>query len=230
MQLQSQFLHPILSGRKVKVHSVSEGINNFRDAIICKRVLLVLDGVDDMDQIRAIFGRRDWFFPGSKIIITTRYAQLLRERELSIYNIRNIHSLNVDESLELFSLHAFGQDQPIEGYMKLSKRIADRSGGLPLALQTLGSYLSGRAMDVWESTLKKLIDIPHNEVFKKLRISYDDLQDNLDQNLFLHMACFFVGKEKDYIVRILDGCDFFTIVGIEYLVDRCLVQLVKIKW
>lgn len=81
-------------------------------------------------------GRRDWFFQGSKIIITTRYAQLLRERELSIYNIYNVHSLNVDESLELFSLHAFGQDQPTEDYMILSKRIADRSGGLPLALQT----------------------------------------------------------------------------------------------
>ncbi|CAN6556775.1 unnamed protein product [Malus baccata var. baccata] len=225
VQLQSKFLRDILSGRKVKVHSVSEGINKIRDAIICKRVLLVLDDVDDMDQIRAIFGRRDWFFPGSKIIITTRYAQLLRERELSIYNIYNVHSLNVDESLELFNLHAFGQDQPREGYLKLSKRIADRSGGLPLALQTLGSSLYGRDMDVWESTLDKLVDIPQNEVFKKLRISYDALQDNHDQNLFLHIACFFVGKEKDYIVRILDGCDFFTIVGIENLVDRCLVTI-----
>lgn len=61
MQLQLQFLYHILSGREVKIHSVSEGINKIRDAIISKRVLLVLDDVDDMHQIKSIFGMLDWF-------------------------------------------------------------------------------------------------------------------------------------------------------------------------
>lgn len=34
VQLQLQFLYHILSGREVKIHSVSEGINKIRDAII----------------------------------------------------------------------------------------------------------------------------------------------------------------------------------------------------
>ncbi|CAL9006549.1 unnamed protein product [Prunus brigantina] len=32
--------------------------------------------------------------------------------------------------------------------------------------------------------------------------------------------------DKDYIVKILDGCDFYTIVGIQNLIDRCLVTII----
>ncbi|KAL6275921.1 hypothetical protein ACE6H2_019522 [Prunus campanulata] len=226
VQLQLQFLYHILSGREVKIHSVSEGINKIRDAIISKRVLLVLDDVDDMHQIKAIFGMLDWFYPHSKIIITTRCAGLLRDHGLSTCKVYNVETMKANESLELFSWHAFGQAHPCEDYMKLSEMIADRCKGLPLALQVLGSSLFGRTIDVWKSALEKLKAIPNNEILQRLRISYDALQDNPhDQNLFLHIACFFVGKRKYYIVRVLDGCDFFTIVGIENLLDRCLVTV-----
>ncbi|KAI5322074.1 hypothetical protein L3X38_031146 [Prunus dulcis] len=226
VHLQIQFLHHIMSGREVKIHSVSEGIKKIRDAIISKTILLVLDDVDHMDQIDAIFFMQDWFCPGSKIMITTRCAGLLRGHQVAKSKVYDAETLDVDESLQLFSWHAFGQDHPIEGYISLSKRVEDRCGGLPLALQVLGSSLSGRRIDVWESTLEKLKTIPDNQIIKKLRISYDALQDNPDdQNLFLHIACFFVGQGKDYVVRILDGCNFFTIVGIENLVNRCLVTI-----
>ncbi|TQD84234.1 hypothetical protein C1H46_030212 [Malus baccata] len=59
----------------------------------------------------------------------------------------------------------------------------------------------------------------------KLRISYDSLPDDHDRKLFLHIACFLIGRDKNYIVRILDGCDFYTIVGIQNLIDRCLVTI-----
>ncbi|ONI00335.1 hypothetical protein PRUPE_6G083100, partial [Prunus persica] len=224
--LQRQFLHHIMSGREVKIHSVSEGNKKIRDAIISKPVLLVLDDVDHMKQIDAIFSMQDWFCPGSKIMITTRCAGLLRDHELSNCSVYNVETLKANESLELFSWHAFRQAHPREDWLKLSEMIADRCGGLPLALQILGSSLSGRTIDVWKSALEKLKAIPNNEILQRLRISYDALQDNPDdQNLFLHIACFFVGKRKDYIVRILDGCDFFTVVGIENLMDRCLVTV-----
>ncbi|KAM5585625.1 disease resistance protein RUN1-like [Rosa sericea] len=59
----------------------------------------------------------------------------------------------------------------------------------------------------------------------KLKISYDSLQDSHDKDLFLHIACFFVGKDRDYIVGILNGCEFCTVVGIQNLIDRCLVTI-----
>ncbi|CAL8999280.1 unnamed protein product [Prunus brigantina] len=216
VQLQLQFLYHILSGREVKIHSVSEGIKKNRDAIIPKRVLLVLDDVDDMHQIKSIFGMLDWFYLHSKIIITTRYAGLLRDHELSTCKVYNIETLKANESLELFSWHAFGQAHPCEDYMKLSEMIADGCKGLPLALQVLGSSQFGRTIDVWKSALEKLKAIPNNEILQRLRISYDAVQDNPhDQNLFLHL----------HASLVLDGCDFFTIVGIENLLDRCLVTV-----
>ncbi|KAI5344950.1 hypothetical protein L3X38_012827 [Prunus dulcis] len=75
------------------------------------------------------------------------------------------------------------------------------------------------------SALEKLEAIPNGEIVNKLRVSYDSLQYDHDRKLFLHIACFFIGKDKDYIVKILDGCGFYTIVGIQNLIDRCLVTI-----
>ncbi|KAK9911053.1 hypothetical protein M0R45_034977 [Rubus argutus] len=223
IQIQTQLLFNILNGRKVQIHNVSEGVSMLEDAVSSKRVLLFLDDLDHMDQLNALLSRRDRFYPGSKIVITTRNARLSKSRQVT--RVHTVESLYYNESLELFSWHAFGQDHPDEGYMEHSKLVAHQSGGLPLAIQILGSSLMGERIGVWESALKKLQSIPNSEIMGKLRICYDSLQDDHDQNLFLDIACFFVGKDKDYIVRILDGCDFYTIIGVQNLIDRCLVTV-----
>ncbi|KAB2595202.1 protein suppressor of npr1-1 [Pyrus ussuriensis x Pyrus communis] len=223
VQIQMQLLSDILIGRKVKIQTVSEGIIKIESAISSRKVLLVLDDVDHMDQLDAVLKMKDRFYPGSKILITTRRERLLRAHQVT--KVYKVETLNYNESLELFSWHAFGQDRPIENYMEHSKMVVQYSGGLPLALKVLGSSLSGESIDVWESALEKLKVIPNGEIMNKLRISYDNLQDDHDQKLFLHIACFLIGRDKNYIVRILDGCDFFTIVGIQNLIDRCLVTI-----
>ncbi|KAL6289942.1 hypothetical protein ACE6H2_007452 [Prunus campanulata] len=223
VQMQVQLLSDILGGRTVKIRSVSEGINKIKDVISCKKVLLVLDDVDHTNQVDAVLRMRKWFCPGSKIIITTRCVGLLKAHQ--DVKVHNVETLNHVESLELFSCHAFGQNYPVEGYVKLSEKVVNHSGGLPLALKILGSSLSGQSIDVWESALKKLEVIPNGDIVNKLRISYDSLQDDHDQQLFLHVACFFIGNGKDVTVKILDGCDFFTIVGIQNLIDRCLLTI-----
>ncbi|CAL2240950.1 unnamed protein product [Prunus armeniaca] len=173
VQLQTQLLSDVLKGRKMKISSVSEGLTEIEDAISSKKALLVLDDVDHMDQLDAVFRMKDRFCPG-----------------------------------------------------KYSQKIVGHCAGLPLALKVLGSsmYL-GDSIDVWKSALEKLEAIPNGEILNKLRVSYDSLQDDHDRKLFLHIACFFIGKDKDYIVNILDGCDFYTIVGIQNLIDRCLVSI-----
>ncbi|XP_059653193.1 disease resistance protein RPV1-like isoform X2 [Cornus florida] len=223
VRLQKQLLSDILRGRKEKISSVDEGIIKIRDAICSKRVLIVLDDVDQLDQLNALLIMRDWFYPGSKIILTTRREQLLKAHELC--KMHKVKEFNDDESFQLFCWHAFGQDHPIEVYLEKSKRVVQYCGGLPLALQVLGSSLSGRPVDVWESTLKKLEVIPNSQILKKLKISFDSLQDDDDRNVFLDIACFFVGKDKDFIITILDGCDFYPKVGIHNLIDRCLIAI-----
>ncbi|XP_050387039.1 disease resistance protein RPV1-like isoform X2 [Argentina anserina] len=223
VQLQRQFLSNILNGRKLKIHSVSEGLKKIQDHVSSKSVLLVLDDVDHTDQLDALLGMEGYFCSRSKIIITTRRAGLLK-----LYNnVKEypIETLNPPQSLELFSWHAFGWICPWYSYTELSKRVVEHTEGLPLALQILGSSLRGQMVDVWESQLQKLEAIPSNEILNRLRISYDSLEDDHDKNLFLHIACFFIGKSKDVIIRLLDECGFYTIVGIQNLIDRCLVTI-----
>ncbi|XP_059654818.1 disease resistance protein RPV1-like [Cornus florida] len=158
----------------------------------------------------------------SKIIITTN-EQLLKAHELHKWH--GVKGLTEDESFQLFSWHAFGQDHPIEGYMEHTRRLVQYCGGHPSALQILGSSLSRRSIDVWESAKRKMEAIPDSLIHKKLKISFDSLQDDHDKNLFLDISCFFVGKDIDFIITILDECGFYTRAGIQNLIDRCLLTI-----
>ncbi|CAL5401797.1 unnamed protein product [Camellia sinensis] len=223
LRLQRQLLSDMLKGRKENLYNVDEGVVKIKNALCCKKVLVVLDDVDTRGQLDAILGMRDWLSQGSKIIITTRREQLLKAHE--VCQVHKVEKLDNDESLELFSWHAFGKNYPINGFIEDSERVVQYCGGLPLAIKILGASLSGRSLNVWKSQLQKLKAIPNSEVIEKLKISYDSLQDDHDKNLFLHVACFFVGMDKDQVVTILDGCDFYTMVGIQNLIDRYLLTI-----
>ncbi|CAL5398984.1 unnamed protein product [Camellia sinensis] len=223
LRLQRQLLSDMLKGRKENLYNVDEGVVKIKNALCCKKVLVVLDDVDTRGQLDAILGMRDWLSQGSKIIITTRREQLLKAHE--VCRVHKVEKLDNDESLELFSWHAFGKNRPKDGFIEDSKRVVQYCGGLPLAIKILGASLSGSKLDVWKSQLQKLKAIPNSEVIEKLKISYDSLLDDHDKNLFLHVACFFVGMDKDQVVTILDGCDFYTTVGIQNLIDRCLLTI-----
>ncbi|XP_049382759.1 disease resistance protein RPV1-like [Solanum stenotomum] len=221
--LQKQFLSDILDGRKIDIQSVEDGINQIKSAVYGKRVLVVLDDIDEVEQLAAIVGMRDCFYSGSKIIVTTRQIELLRACEIEL--IDHVQKLNKDESVELFSWHAFGQGHPVEHYTKFLRRIIEYCIGCPLALQVLGSSLSGKSLDVWESTLKKLEVIPNSQVSKKLQISFAFIQDDHDKSLFLDIACFFLGKNVDHVVTILDACGYYSMVGIQNLQDIFLLKI-----
>ncbi|XP_052192452.1 disease resistance protein RPV1-like isoform X7 [Diospyros lotus] len=223
VRLQTQLLEDILKGRKQKIQSIDDGIIKIKNAICGRKVFVVLDDVDQLDQLNAVFGMQDWLYPGSKIIITTRNERLIKAR--GTCKMFKVDQMDNKESFELFCWHAFGKARPDEGYMELSLNALQYCGGVPLALQVLGSSLHGRSVAVWESALKKLKAIPNNDVLETLAASFESLQDDLDKKLFLHIACFFVGKDKDYTVKVLDECELYPTVGIHSLVDRCLITI-----
>ncbi|KAK4480003.1 hypothetical protein RD792_013060 [Penstemon davidsonii] len=223
VRLQKQLLCDILKTKQVNISSADEGILMIKQALRCKPILLVLDDVDKPDLLDVILGMRDGFCLGSKIIITTRLDWKVNHSEA--FKIYRVENLDRYESLSLFCWHAFGQDFAFEGYFEQSKRVVKLCEGLPLALQVLGSALSGKKLDVWESVLEKLEAIPNYQIAKKLRISYDNLQDEHDKSLFLHIACFFVGMDKYITTSVLDGCNYFTSIGIQNLIDRNLLEI-----
>ncbi|KAB2611988.1 TMV resistance protein N-like [Pyrus ussuriensis x Pyrus communis] len=221
--LQRKLLSDIQKGKAKKVYNMDEGTSRIKQAVGYKKVLIVLDDVSNRDQLNAILGMREWLHPGSKIIITTRHEHLLNAHD--VFEKFMVPELNEYESLELFSWHAFRQSHPEEVYMELSRHVVQHCGGLPLALQVLGSSLSGKSVEVWQSALQKLDVIPNDKIQKVLRISFDSLQDDHDKNLFLHIASFFTGKKMDYTSTMLDSLKFCTRIGIENLVNRCLVEI-----
>ncbi|KAK2973596.1 hypothetical protein RJ640_003118 [Escallonia rubra] len=224
ISLQRQLLADISRRKKIEIFSVDDGINKIKLSMSDKRVLLVFDDVDQKEQLQAILGMQNWFVGSSKVIITTRHVRLLRAND-SKYEIHNVDKLDSNESLELFSRHAFGHNRPNEPFVQLSKNVVRRCEGLPLALEILGSSLYGRSIDLWQSAVEKLEAIPNNQILRKLKISYDSLEDDHDRNLFLDVACFFVGEDKDHMVTILDECEVHTRIGVQNLTDRCLLRV-----
>ncbi|KAJ9129076.1 hypothetical protein P3X46_034154, partial [Hevea brasiliensis] len=187
-----------------------------------KKVLLVLDDVDKQDQINKILGKCDWFSPGSRVIITTRMKDFLKPSEM--YWQYEVNKMGDNDSLQLLSLHAFGKNHPTEAYMACAKKMVHYCGGIPLALEVLGSSLSGQSVDVWNSRLEKLKVIANDDIHGKLKISYDSLGD-FEKFIFLDIACFFTGYDKDYVISILEECGFFPVNGINSLMRRCLVKV-----
>ena len=70
--LQRQLFSDILNKTADETHDVDEGIIKIKDALCCRRILIVLDDVDKWYQFNAIVGMQNWLFQGSKIVVTTR--------------------------------------------------------------------------------------------------------------------------------------------------------------
>ncbi|XP_052197658.1 disease resistance protein RPV1-like isoform X2 [Diospyros lotus] len=129
----------------------------------------------------------------------------------------------MDESLQLFSLHAFNEHYPLEDFMELSNTVVDYAGGIPLVLEVWGSFLNGKNNGEWRDATRKLKKIPHGEVQKIVRISFDSL-DEKEKKLFLDIACFFVGESKNFAIQVLEACEFFPVIGFRRLEDLCLLK------
>ncbi|KAK3435848.1 hypothetical protein EUGRSUZ_C00276 [Eucalyptus grandis] len=76
----------------------------------------------------------------------------------------------------------------------------------------------------WEETLKKLRNAPNETVQEKLRISYDTLTSEVQQ-MFLDIACFFIGTDKTNVTYFWADLKFFPIAGLRILINRSLIKI-----
>ncbi|XP_019155381.1 PREDICTED: uncharacterized protein LOC109152249 [Ipomoea nil] len=190
-----------------------------------KKVLIVLDDVDHVEQLQNLAGSCNWFGRGSRVIITTRDAGVLRSHGVDEKHIYEVETLGNEEAIQLFSLFAF-KKEVAPGVKEISGLIVHYAMGLPLALKVLGSYLCGLEADEWKSTLEKLKDTPNDDIHGKLKISFDRL-DPKNQKIFLHIACFFRYKEEEYVKDVLKSCDLHPVIGMRVLIERSLISVVK---
>ena len=219
--LQENILRDILGAHHwSKLRNPEDGAEMIQTRLCNKKVLLVLDDVDDSQQLEFLAESNEWFGPGSRIIITTRDMHLLSHANAKYKPAL----LRMDQAVELFSWHAFRENNPPDGYKNISNRAISYTGRLPLALKVLGSFLHGRKASVWESALDKLAKIPNRKIFDTLKLSFDYLDDD-EKQMFLDIACFFKGRKVEDVTRVLDSLGFHTEIGISVLVEKSLMTV-----
>ncbi|KAI9086184.1 hypothetical protein K1719_031905 [Acacia pycnantha] len=222
VHLQQTLLSEIVEENRMTFGSVDEGISKIKHRLSHKKVLLVLDDVDEVEQLEQLAGGYDWFGCGSKIIITTRNKQLLIAHNVEkTYEMKELNQLY---SLELFCWHAFGMKHPPDDFKIMSNHVLRYVHGLPLALKVVGSSLANKDIEEWRSTLEKYKRILQRTIHEVLRISYDCLQDGA-KRVFLDIACFFKKKTFEFIDNILEACDDGARFYIEILVDKSLITI-----
>ncbi|PWA43906.1 disease resistance protein (TIR-NBS-LRR class) [Artemisia annua] len=220
--LQKQVLSDVLHDHGITISSVSVGKNMMKRKLCGRKVLLVLDDVDHLDQLEALAGATNWFKPGSRIIITTRDAQVLVAHRVKW--IHNVNLLMHEEAICLFSRYAFGRDTPIQGYKRLAFKVLRYAAGLPLTIRVLGSFLCGKNELEWIDALERLKTIPLKETLEILEVSYIGLEDSYKE-IFLDVACHLKGAPKTYAIKMLESCGFHARNALRVLEQKSLITM-----
>ncbi|KAF5775930.1 putative virus X resistance protein-like, coiled-coil [Helianthus annuus] len=176
-----------------------------------KRFLLVVDDVwsenygDWENLVRPFLSCA----PGSRIIMTTRKEQLLKQ--IGFHNVDRLKSLSSEDALRLFAVHALGVDN-FDSHTTLKPQgegIVKKCGCLPLALKAIGRLLRTKTdREDWDEVLNSEIwdveignatesgkDVENSDkIVPALRISYHELSADLKQ-LFAYCSLF----PKDFL-------------------------------
>ncbi|XP_020999565.2 disease resistance protein Roq1 [Arachis duranensis] len=223
VHLQNFLLCKILGKEGVHIIGVKEGTSQIQQRLCRKKVLLVLDDVDDCKQLQAIAGKLDWFGPGSRVIITTRDTHLLKCHD--VQNTFEVKDLNETESFQLLIKKAFENDNVVPSYTNVLNRAITYASGHPLALEIIGSNLFGKEVEVWESALDQFEKHLDNKIHKILQVSFDALGKE-EQSIFLDIACCFKGytlKELTDILQAHYGSCRRYHIGV--LIEKSLIKI-----
>ncbi|KAK9050874.1 hypothetical protein SSX86_030156 [Deinandra increscens subsp. villosa] len=185
LDLQKQLLGDISKTSQIQAHHTSAYKSMIENVLNRKKVFIVLDNIDSVDQLYALLGKQE-------------------------------------ASLQLLSYHAFMSHRPNEGYEEVAKQVMDYCEGHPLALKVLAESLYNKIVAEWEDCVIGLKEEPNSRIMKALQMSFDSVQSNNDKELFKHIACFFVQKDKVFTETVLNSCGIRT-TGIRNLIDRCLL-------
>nr|DAD46051.1 TPA_asm: hypothetical protein HUJ06_004281 [Nelumbo nucifera] len=80
-------------------------------------------------------------FPKGEQVVEEVSGGILIIKGHQVHEIYEVQKLNLIESLELFSHHAFGREKPAETLMHITEEIVTLTGQLPLALEVFGAFI-----------------------------------------------------------------------------------------
>ncbi|XP_043687747.1 disease resistance protein RUN1-like [Telopea speciosissima] len=207
VSLQKRLLKDIFK-TDLDISNSSQGSKLLEKRLCREKILLILDDVDDYEQLDTLAGGINWFGQGNRVIITTRDDHCLNVhkvgKDIKIYKPEE---LNAENSLQLFSLHAFSMSKPLEDFKELSCEVVQHAGGLPLTLEVLGSSLCDKNKEEWEDTLRGLKDILDNKVSGMSIRSYDDK------------------RKGNEAIPIWEACELYPRLAIKELTQKHLLKM-----
>lgn len=222
--LRNKLLAKLIGEEKLDLGTQSSGSSFARDRLCRKKVLVVLDGVDNEEQYNKLLSETHVEFNSeSRIIVTTRSEQVLKS--IKATETYQVQELNEDEANQLLNnLSASEETSNLSDCTELLKKeLIDYAAGVPQVLIAVCSYLRCHTTPKEkESALEKLRSNPCPKFQNLIRICYDEL-DRAEKEIFLDMACFFNGEDREFVERILDGCQLFPKIGINNLIAKSLL-------
>ena len=177
--------------------SLKEAREMLKDIQKTKRMLIVVDDVSTPSQLHQLLDSMYNHVNGSHKLITSSRNWSSLEHHIPKAGKVDMQTLDGNQPMELFLMHAFGTDQSWSPYMKhVVEKIVDACCGLPLSLKVMGTCMQGeKRLRIWERTLQRLLRARHDgshdkKIWETLKISFEKLNDQ-EKNMFLDIACFF---------------------------------------
>ncbi|KAF7833683.1 Disease resistance protein [Senna tora] len=181
-----------------------------------ERFLIILDDVWEMLDFEAIGIPVGENKNGCTVLITTR-----ERRVCTLMNCQSIglEILNMEEALTLFQKHAqlFDENSETKKLKVLAENITKECGGLPVAIAAVASSLRGKTQAEWVEALETLRDCSPVDIgeglknpYTCLRLSYDNLKNEVAKSLFLLCSVF----PEDFEIDIDDLAIFGIALGL----------------
>ncbi|XP_059075552.1 disease resistance protein L6-like [Cryptomeria japonica] len=181
-----------LSRKDILVKSFEHGKALMKAHLGSIRALVILDDIDHSMQSEAL--SVDWLAPGSRLLLISRDTKLLAF--LHADRIYEMDILEFEQSVELFSWHAFLRTYPDDGYEDRSQKIVKACHGIPFLLEVAGASLYGRReIRCWDESIRHLENTIDQDIHRRLCVCTQVLTYH-EIEIFLDIACFFVGKEN----------------------------------
>ncbi|MFQ6644293.1 hypothetical protein Gotur_017767, partial [Gossypium turneri] len=155
-----------------------------------KRFVVLLDDLWERVDLKQVGIPKPSQENGSKLIFTTRYLEVCGE--MGARKKIKVECLEPEKAWELFQDKV--GDETLNSHPdipNLAKQVAERCGGLPLALITIGRAMACKStLGEWKYAIEMLkrcaLPKMENEVFPLLKFSYDNLPDATMKSCLLY--------------------------------------------
>ncbi|XVF18425.1 hypothetical protein REPUB_Repub11eG0020400 [Reevesia pubescens] len=180
--------------------SEQERVAALMDELGKRRYVLILDDVWKHFSLLELGIPKSTSGNGSKLVLTSRSIEVCRSLDCKIVKV---HPLSDEESMNLFLEHVGRGVLEVPSLKEILGHVVRECDGLPLAIVVIAGSMKGiDNVHEWRNALRELRDHVRSvkgtddEIYGRLKFSYDRLGDSKIQNCFLYCSLY----PEDYVI------------------------------